>query len=172
MADEVVGYIPRGGRDYRERFWSKVEPASGCWNWVGPSKGGGYGQFSYQVGWGRTRQVTAHRFAWEMAYGPIPDGLLVCHACDNRKCVRLTHLWLGTDLDNARDKMDKGRDNLASRKWSSQPRTGVKISFDDAEAIRFRASRGESKQVLASEYGVSHSLVSLIVHGKRWVRNG
>lgn len=76
---------------------------NGCIAWTGYTNGG-YGQL--MVG-GRTYR--AHRLAWELEHGPIPDGLLVCHTCDNPSCCNVDHLFLGTDLDNNRDKERKRR---------------------------------------------------------------
>lgn len=83
-------------------FVSRVEV--GCWNWTGFINPKGYGQLSF-----KRRTVRAHRLAWALAYGPIPDGLCVCHRCDNRRCVRPDHLFIGTNLDNMRDMVAKGR---------------------------------------------------------------
>lgn len=91
-----------------DRFWSKVAvvPGDGCWEWIAGLKGNnGYGDFSLGVG----RNIGAHRFAWAITNGPIGDGLFVCHRCDNRKCVRPDHLFLGTAGDNNRDMFAKGR---------------------------------------------------------------
>jgi len=85
-------------------FWSKVQKSDGCWTWAGATWGRGYGAFKHEG-----RQVYAHRFAWEMAKGPIPAGLFVCHHCDNPLCVRPDHLFLGTHTDNMRDASRKGR---------------------------------------------------------------
>ena len=73
-----------------------------CWVWTG-STGKGYGQFVSPVG------TMAHRYAWFRENGPIPDGISVCHRCDNPRCVRVDHLWLGTPGDNNRDCWAKGR---------------------------------------------------------------
>lgn len=95
-----------------QRFWSKVNKTSNCWEWTGYRQKIGYG--SIGVGSrldGTKRAILAHRFSYELHFGPISDGLKVLHTCDNRACVRPDHLWLGTQLDNVRDMIQKGRAN-------------------------------------------------------------
>jgi hypothetical protein len=90
-----------------ERFWSKVRKGDGCWEWVGSQDRQGYGEFVVSMG-PRVRS-RAHRVAWELTNGPIPDGLNACHRCDNPVCVRPDHIFIGTQRDNVRDAMAKGR---------------------------------------------------------------
>lgn len=100
-----------------EWFWTRLAPPNdqGCREWTGarvssPHAAVGapkYGQTAR--GDGTTKRVLVHRYAWELTYGPIPDGMLVCHSCDNPPCCEPTHLFLGTPADNMRDKIQKGR---------------------------------------------------------------
>lgn len=91
------------------RFWAQVDMRSGiweCWEWTGARLPRGYG-FAWDNAVGANR--LAHRLAWELTNGPIPDDLWVLHRCDNPPCVRPDHLFLGTAADNAHDMMAKGR---------------------------------------------------------------
>jgi len=87
-----------------ERFWSKVDKSGDCWVWTAATFKGGYGQFRAS----KTR-VSAHRFSYELVKGPIPDGMGVCHTCDNPPCVNPDHLFAGDQGVNLRDCTDKGR---------------------------------------------------------------
>jgi HNH endonuclease len=90
------------------RFWNKVVKLTGdnCWVWNSETDANGYGFFWIEV---LRRPVRATRLAYTLAVGPVPDGLCVCHTCDNPICVRPDHLWLGTQADNLRDMVRKGR---------------------------------------------------------------
>lgn len=90
-----------------QRFNKKylINEHTDCWEWTRSTNNVGYGMFRYRKGLMRT----AHRVSYEMHKGPIPDGMIVCHTCDNPKCVNPDHLWLGTRRDNYNDMVAKGR---------------------------------------------------------------
>lgn len=96
-------------------FWLNVEKqdGDGCWLWTGHIQVNGYGLASY-----RGKTTMAHRASWMMENGPIPKGMLVCHHCDTRACVRPDHLFLGTHSDNMRDMYRKGRGPTGKRNGS------------------------------------------------------
>lgn len=102
---------PRVRATMAERFWVRVDRAEGaaCWHWLRAVTRDGYGYFHY----GRAR--LAHRVAYELTHGPIPEGMQVCHQCDNPGCVRPDHLFIGTAQDNADDKVRKGRSQWVHR---------------------------------------------------------
>jgi hypothetical protein len=90
-------------------FWRDLEHApSGCWLYHGNR----YGNVKY-----KGHQISTHRLAWLLAYGPIPEGLFVLHHCDTPPCCRPDHLWLGTALDNMRDMIAKGRQRFIANQY-------------------------------------------------------
>jgi hypothetical protein len=89
-----------------ERFWLQVVKTDGCWLWTGAIDSNGYGKFALPRPW---RRVAAHRVSFALHNGELEPGKFVCHACDNPPCVRPDHLFLGTQSDNMRDMLRKGR---------------------------------------------------------------
>lgn len=104
------------------RFARFFERSGGCWNWLGGLfKETGYGKFNAGKGEnGKTITAYAHRVSYELHTGPIPEGMQVLHRCDNPRCVRPDHLFLGTQLDNMRDMIAKGRHDNGG--WQSAAR--------------------------------------------------
>jgi hypothetical protein len=140
---------------------TRPEPATGCIVWTGYVCRSGYGKI-----WYTGKNPLAHRVAWELAHGPIPAGLHVCHRCDNRPCVNVDHLFLGTNADNMADRNAKGRARGGSMRGEAHP--FAKLTNADVAAIR--AARGVEKgRETASRFGVSPSRVSMIQTGKVWV---
>lgn len=143
-----------------ERFWSKVDTSGDCWVWTGTLLSTGYGVIHLTS----TQPVGAHRFSYELAYGPISKGLCVCHTCDNPPCVRPDHLFLGTHTENMRDKMAKGRHHY----MRGERVNGAKLTEDQVIEIRRRIVHGEPRHDLANEYGVSKATIVDVCSGRSW----
>jgi len=99
------------------RFWKYVEKTESCWLWTGYKNHLGYGRMTVTVAPKQYKLMATHRLSWKMHRGPIPEGKVVMHDCDNPACVNPDHLLLGTQLDNMRDMKAKGRDNRRKR-WT------------------------------------------------------
>lgn len=144
-------------------FWSKVDSRghNDCWPWVASIYRNGYGQFSSGHRYPQLKTPLAHRAAWILSNGPIPDGLQVLHRCDNRICVNPSHLFLGTLADNMVDMVAKGRQ--AHPIGSRNGRT----KLTEAQVLAIRADTRPSRTISA-EYGVGQTLVSRIKSRRRW----
>lgn len=146
--------MPKGRQraSLESRFWSKVRKGEGCWEWTGYCFHGlGYGMIRRP---GDNGRLLTHRVSWEMAYGAIPAGLLVCHRCDNRKCVRPDHLFLGTHKDNTRDMVSKGRHCHGTAIHNA------KLDPEKVHAAREALARGERPTAIARRFGVRHTAIT------------
>ena len=157
-----------------ERFVSRVVKSDGCWLWSGRKGTHGYGVF--RIKW-TDSGVLSHRHAYEVANGPIPDGLCVCHRCDVPLCVNPSHLFLGTSADNNADRVAKGRcawgDRNAARKHPESICRGEKVGsavLTNAIVyeIRKRFASGETKRELSQSMGIPYSTVRNVADGKTW----
>jgi predicted ribonuclease toxin of YeeF-YezG toxin-antitoxin module len=169
----------RRRRPLVERFWSNVDRSGGdkaCWIWTAGKSGDGYGGF--RVG---KIQTTAHRYAWILTNGPVPDGLFVCHDCpggDNPACVNPAHMFLGTNGDNQRDASAKGMlshgDDHNSRRNPESLKRGEenkqsKLTAEQVRSIRTEYASGTTTQdELARKYHVVRNAIWMIVKRKTW----
>lgn len=132
---------------------------NGCWEWNGKRMPNGYGYLPY----GAQNKLWAHCESYKIHKGPIPNGLLTCHSCDYKPCVNPDHLWLGTDMDNALDKMAKGRSNPAFGERASSAK------LTDAAVIKIRSSLLHlHNQEIADIFGVSDSTISAVRLRQTW----
>ncbi len=161
---------------FPERFWKKVNqngavpahcPELGpCWVWTAAKYDNGYGEIGKWKE--KDSPLGAHIASWLLHCGPIPSGMCVCHKCDNRLCVRPSHLRLGTDKDNSDDKMRKGRFVLGKR-HHGEDHCRAKLKDDQVREIRELYSGGAiTQKTLALKFGVSQSAIAWIVHGQHW----
>lgn len=157
----IHGHNPRRG-SYVKRFWSYVNVAGpdDCWDWQGCTDPMGYGRFHIGSG---SRSFTAHRVAYELTKGPIPDGLIVCHHCDRPPCCNPAHHFLGTRTDNMADKVAKKR-----HQWGEN-HPHAKLTDRQVVDIRRRyADDSISMADLAREYGISSASVNDVLRRRTW----
>jgi hypothetical protein len=133
--------------------------AAGCMEFSGHLNHGGYGVVKIA---GRT--MLAHRAVWVAARGAVPDGMEVCHRCDNRRCVSLTHLFVGTRMENVRDMMQKGR----GRKARGEGHWRARMTERLVARMRQERAAGATLATLVARYQMSKSAVHQIVTGKNW----
>lgn len=155
-----------------DRFESRFtpEPNTGCWLWCSSVQRGGYGMFRLTSLATEVRKP-AHRVAWMLYRGPIPDGLLVCHSCDVRACVNPDHLFLGTPRDNTLDAVRKGRWAVKSgMKRLMRPSRGElhhKTKLTDHSVRQIRLSKLKTVDA-AKAFGVSPATISKIRLRQVW----
>jgi len=147
---------------------SRIAP-NGCWEWQLATSGPhGYGQTGLRLmGNQRPHRLVPMALGWEI------EGLLICHHCDNKRCVRPDHLFVGTYADNMHDCVQKGRfKNPPKTPWpqimKERPHHWQKITLEQAREIKARLAAGEPRKSLALELGVGREIVAKIARGERW----
>jgi hypothetical protein len=147
-----------------ERFWPKVDRRGpeDCWEWQGAKNNHGYGWFSIAC-----KARLAHRAAWQLTHGEIPEGQHVLHRCDNPPCCNPAHLWLGTPADNSADRNAKGR-TRAGPPLRGERNGAAKLTTSQALEIKRRLAAGESERSIAEDFPVTDSTVHLIAKGQKW----
>lgn len=135
------------------RHWTPV-PESGCWLWTASTGSHGYGQIM-----SNKTPVLAHRASWEFNFGDIPAGMHVLHKCDRRVCVNPSHLFLGSNTDNIKDKVSKSRQIKGSRVPSSRL---------DEEKVKLVFYSDGSQDSISERFGISQTQVCRIKQRKIW----
>ncbi len=156
--------MPKGlyaRQSLKDRFWSKVniKSESECWEYIGWITKKGYGQFEINH-----KQEYAHRVAWTLVNGEIPDGVLICHTCDNPPCCNPSHLFKGTKKDNSDDMIIKGR----AVHQQGESHGMAKLTEIDVITIRVLNQTGISAYRIAKIYGRGITTVSDIIHKRKW----
>ena len=156
---------------------NKIEkiPFSGCWIWTASCTANGYGQIRFNQ-----KQTYSHRVSWILHNGEIPDGLNVLHKCDVRCCINPDHLFLGTQLENIKDMIAKGRGNHGWKAGKPSYNKGkksvtakekhwkAKVTEKDVSEIRSRYLAGEAQKKIGFDYGIKQAQVSRIVRNLNW----
>lgn len=145
----------------RNTFWNNVAITADdnqCWNWQASTFDNGYGSVRIDG-----KQLRAHRVAWMFPNYVIPDGLKVCHSCDNKLCCNPKHLFIGTSQDNSSDMVEKERSARGEKQGSA------KLTESNVIAIRQEYAFGNtSEPKLALKYGVSSGQIHKILKRRRW----
>lgn len=153
-----------------DRFWPFVnkDTESGCWLWGGTKFTRGYGRISIS---GTSKSIGAHRASWQLHFGEIPQGMLICHKCDTPECVNPAHLFLGTNNDNMQDKVRKNRQARGLRVFAPMPgeaNGSAILTENQVEDIRERYARNETIASIARYWTMSESQIRRIVRRESW----
>jgi hypothetical protein len=150
------------------RFWQKVDQSGTCWLWTAAKNPGGYGKFCLR----KPLTMDAHRVSYQLTYGPIARGIVVCHRCDVPACVRPEHLFAGTHADNVHDMVRKGRNargaSLNRPSQVGQENYAAKLTEADVRCILARHVAGDRPTVIAADFHIAYRTVWAITRGKRW----
>lgn len=149
----------------KARFLSRAsghdQSPDACWEWTGSLNSSGYGRF-----WLNGRITLAHRAAYFLFRGDIPEGRNVCHSCDNRRCVNPAHLWLGSQSENLRDAVAKGR--MRPPCVAPERNGNAKLGPNQVREIRAFRRAGAKLTELATRFGVSPATISGVANRTTW----
>lgn len=154
----------------KKSFEKHVIRQEGCWSWKGPIAKFGYAVMSCRKEIGPCR---GHKASWIIHKGPIPEGMHVCHKCDNPICTNPDHLWIGTYKQNNDDKIAKGRANFVNPPVKKGSDNGSsKLNEDQVKEIKVLISQGHSCYGISKKYDVSNTTIKRIRNGENWSHVG
>lgn len=164
----------------KAKFFASIdqcESIENCWNWTGPLQAKRYARLAVGTSGGPNFFFEmGHRFSWRIHCGEIPDGMQINHRCDNPKCVNPHHLFLGTQMDNMRDKIAKGRASCGEKHSVATklktPRgsrnAAAKLTEADIPQVLHLANKGETQRNIAARFGVTKNAIGQILRGESW----
>src|SRR5258708_37957730 len=171
VAGQVIRGITKGcgcmRKNAPEDFWSKVDRRADdqCWEW----QGGGYSTSPYGHAQYNNKDWGAHRLAYFLTFGEIPQGMFVCHKCDNPPCCNPSHLFLGTALDNSQDCISKGRQKIVPPPVTLGEQSPHHILTEiQVREIKRLLALGVSQRKIAKLFGISQTNVGHINRGETW----
>lgn len=156
---------------FKERFEANIspEPNTGCYLWTAKAERRGYGVVDLNG-----KSVTAHRAAYELAFGPIPPGMCVCHKCDTPLCVNTDHLFLGTAKDNALDMARKGRSRFHRIDQTGERNHFAKLTEPKVVEMRRQYSNGKTISAISVDFSIPYGTAYSAVKGNgswRWLKS-
>jgi hypothetical protein len=158
--------LPFSEEEYRASFFARVAKSDdGCWQWIGAKHRNGYGQ-AHRNG----KPDRAHRVSWRIHFGEIPVGLFVLHRCDVKDCVNPSHLFLGTQSENMRDMMAKGRYRKGSTKNVPRGSRHWLAKLDEQKVLEIKRlhALGYGQVRLGKMFGVTREAIRAILRGWAW----
>lgn len=149
-------------KQFSKYFWHHVHKTKDCWIWTASKSKSGYGKTSYHEN-NKLKSIETHRASWEIEYGLIPRGICVLHRCDEPGCVNPKHLFLGTSLDNVRDR------DLKNRQMKGEKNHLSKLTNKKVRIVRKMAERGNfTHQKIADKFGVTQATISKVIKRDLW----